>query len=488
MAGKHCSTVFFIGALTVALGFSPNSPGGQQIHFQLQEGDWPPVYKQPEQIHIAYGDDPTQMYIVWNTLKDTNSAVRYKLAGDTSGKVAQGVSRKFVNGMPWKPHVQYVHRVKLTDLQPGQTYEYVCGSEQGWSPVFAFTAMRDGTNWSPRFAVYGDMGNINAQSLPRLQQDTQKGLYDAVLHVGDFAYDLDKEYGKIGDEFMRQIEPIAANLPYMTCPGNHEMTNNFSNYRHRFVMPGDELGDKMFFSFNIGPAHIISFSTEYYFYVYYGPMQAVEQYKWLERDLQEANKPENRAKQPWIITMAHRPMYCSNNDKDDCAKSESIIRTGWPKFHLLPLEPLFYKYGVDLELWAHEHSYERLWPVYDRKVYNGSYAEPYTNPDAPVHIITGSAGCQERIDNFTRTVEPWSAVRISDYGYTRMTIYNDSHLYMEQVSDDQNGKILDSFMIKKDNHGPYSQREWYTPDYNKIMMDMKKKGLKEFPLSSSNGL
>lgn len=28
--------------------------------------------------------------------------------------------------------------------------------------------------------------------------------------------------GQVGDEFMRQIEPIAAYVPYMVCPGNHE--------------------------------------------------------------------------------------------------------------------------------------------------------------------------------------------------------------------------------------------------------------------------
>ena len=41
-----------------------------------------------------------------------------------------------------------------------------------------------------RFAVYGDFGNDNAQSLPRLQQEIQRGKIDAVLHVGDMAYDL----------------------------------------------------------------------------------------------------------------------------------------------------------------------------------------------------------------------------------------------------------------------------------------------------------
>ena len=66
------------------------------------------------------------------------------------------------------------------------------------------------------------MGNINAVSLPRLQRETQSGMYDMILHVGDFAYDMNDDNGTRGDEFMRQIEPIAAYVPYMTCPGNHE--------------------------------------------------------------------------------------------------------------------------------------------------------------------------------------------------------------------------------------------------------------------------
>lgn len=43
--------------------------------------------------------------------------------------------------------------------------------------------------------------------------------------------------------------------------------------------------------------------------------------------------------------------------------------------HAYGLERLFYKYGVDLEIWAHEHTYERMYPVYNRTVYNGSHGK-----------------------------------------------------------------------------------------------------------------
>lgn len=56
---------------------------------------------------------------------------------------------------------------------------------------------------------------INARSLGRLQNLTQYGDLDAVLHVGDFGYDLPY----FGDEFFRAIEPVASRVPYMALPG-----------------------------------------------------------------------------------------------------------------------------------------------------------------------------------------------------------------------------------------------------------------------------
>ena len=46
-------------------------------------------------------------------------------------------------------------------------------------------------------------------------------------------------------------------------------------------------------------------------------------------------------------------------------------------------------------------------------------------------------GCDEDHDPFPKDYPPWTAFRSTDYGYTRMTIHNKTHLYMEQVSVDK---------------------------------------------------
>lgn len=245
-------------------------------------------------------------------------------------------------------------------------------------------------------------------------------------------------------------------------------SSNFSNYRYRFSMPGGL--DSLMYSFDMGPMHIISISTEVYYFMNYGIKPLVFQYEWLEQDLIKANLPENREKHPWIIVMGHRPMYCSDTDSDDCSHHETLTRVGLPFLHFFGLEDLLYNYGVDLEIWAHEHSYERLWPIYNYTVYNGSLEQPYTNPKAPVHVISGSAGCKEGTDQFNDTRPAWSAFVSTDYGYMRLKAYNKTHLYLEQVSDNKQGAVIDFFWLIKDHHGayPYSKMDWAKLDHMRL--------------------
>ncbi|KAH7730749.1 nucleotide pyrophosphatase/phosphodiesterase [Aphelenchoides avenae] len=367
-----------------------------------------------------------RLWVTWLTFDDTeDSIVEYGI--NKLDKEAKGSADYFVDGGS-KKTVRYTHRVLLENLEPGKRYFYRVGSVFGWSSIFSFVALEPRSDGGYRYAIFGDMGNVNARSLGKIQRLAQDGDYDVILHVGDFAYNFDTNEGAFGDEFMRQIEPAAAYVPYMSVVGNHENNYNFSHYVNRFTMPDSE--HNLFYSFDLGHAHFIAFSTEFYFYTNYGWTQIANQWKWLIDDLEKANR--NRDKVPWIITMGHRPMYCSDFDGDDCTKYDSITRTGLPLTHAYGLEKLFYKYGVDLELWAHEHSFERMYAVYNRTVFNGTES-PYVDPPAPVHIVTGSAGCQENTDTFVVHPGPWSAYRSSNYGFSRMQIFNATHLYFEQT-------------------------------------------------------
>ncbi|KAK6304378.1 hypothetical protein J4Q44_G00249640 [Coregonus suidteri] len=110
------------------------------------------------------------MEITWTTFNETEeSTVEYGLWGGRLFELtAKGNATLFVDGGSEGRKI-HIHRVTLTDLRSASAYVYHCGSEAGWSDVFSFTALNESASWSPRFAIYGDMGNENPQSLARLK-------------------------------------------------------------------------------------------------------------------------------------------------------------------------------------------------------------------------------------------------------------------------------------------------------------------------------
>ncbi|TKC40055.1 hypothetical protein EI555_019865, partial [Monodon monoceros] len=403
----------------------------------------------PEQVHLSYPGETGCMTVTWTTWVPTPSEVQLfglQLWGPLPLQ-AQGTFSPFMDGgILWRK--LYIHRPNHTAGAAAQVYR--CGSTQGWSRRFLFRALKNGPHWSPCLAVFGDIGTDNPRALPRLCSDTQQGRYDAVLHVGDFTYNVDQDNAHVRDKFMNLIEPVAASLPYVTCPGNHEDHYNFSNYKARFIMPGDSEGlwyrappgrETVSLAGERPPGNLWMSPLDLPRLPLLQPLPLT-----LRPSLQKANK--NPAAPPWIITMGHRPMYCSSADWDDCTWRESKVRRGLlGKFY--ELEDLFYKYGVDLQLWAHERSYEHPWPIYNYHVFNGSREMPYTHPRVPVHIITGSAAsrrCEERLTPLTLFPRPWSAVLIKEHGYTRLHNLNETRVHIQQVSDDQ---IVDDVWVMR---------------------------------------
>jgi hypothetical protein len=118
------------------------------------------------------------------------------------------------------------------------------------------------------------------------------------------------------------------------------------------------------------------------------------------------------------------------------------------------LEELLVKYNVDLEIWAHQHSYERLYPVDNYTVYKKYVIDIdnqtiYYNSPKPVQITSGSPGCNELLTPFKNITYDWTAFRSETYGYGHMYIYNSTHIHINQknaITKD----IVDSFWIVKE--------------------------------------
>ena len=103
--------------------------------------------------------------------------------------------------------------------------EYKVGNDGSESKIFSFKTFPkyDAFNsWSPEVVVFGDLSDKDGKIYGRLTDEVRQGKVDMVVHLGDLAYDLHWKNGRVGDSFMRKMEPIAAYVPYQVAPGNHE--------------------------------------------------------------------------------------------------------------------------------------------------------------------------------------------------------------------------------------------------------------------------
>lgn len=177
---------------------------------------------QPEQIHLSYTSSllfssysssrlvclaiPNEMTVTWSTqLLTNNTVVEYSLVNDPLNLSVNATLSTFHDGSTGS-RTLYFYRATMKNLKMNTTYSkiktiffmffvsigifcfsvYHVGSPLGWSSRYSFRTILETDRKS--FAVYGDLGVVNAQSLPRLQREAQLNYYDAILHVGDFAY------------------------------------------------------------------------------------------------------------------------------------------------------------------------------------------------------------------------------------------------------------------------------------------------------------
>lgn len=424
----------------------------------------------PEQISLSWTENENEMRATWVTLwwvPKTWIAYRPILCDtdQTDFKFIEGEKNMFEAGDDITHNI-WIHTGVMTDIRAECSYEYYVGMSWLWSDTFYFAGLTpdyekpyEQLNMLTKVLVFGDwgIGPIGHDTMDLLYKHSKLRTFDAILHIGDLGYDLHDFNGHVGDIFGRIKEPVAANFPYMTIPGNHEDHNNATAYKHRYLMPENEANNKTntFYSFNLGPAHYVMFDTEINFDDdKVGAAQT--QYNWLVDDLTQANK--ERDIRPWLILGSHHPLYCSVNwripmmpyrfdnlkSNGDCGEDSLQYQAYY--------EELFNEMGVDIYFQAHVHNYERDSPIYKNVTVKSEKDEQnyHFNANAPVYIVSGNAGNHEgHNDPISPTPQDWEIAESNSYGYGRFIVYNSTHAYWEYF-DSYTEEVIDYLWLEKD--------------------------------------
>jgi acid phosphatase type 7 len=186
----------------------------------------------------------------------------------------------------------------------------------------------------------GDIASCEAPGAAETSPLVQSLGPDAVLTLGDNAYP-----DGTADDYARCYEPTwgAFKAKTFPAPGNHDYhTPGAAAYFDYFGSraPGP------FYSFNLGPWHIVSLNSEIPHGVY------APQLRWLRRDLAADSR---RCE----LLYWHRPRWSGGPHGSDLGMS-ALWRAA-------------YNHGVDVVLAGHEHSYQRFYRLDSHGRFDGRY-------------------------------------------------------------------------------------------------------------------
>jgi len=285
----------------------------------------------PEQINLQVANGDT-VVVSFVTFEDTAPENPPFVVLD--GKRVEGVTHE--HKTPAGTRTLYMHFVRLSGLEPRKKYPYTVssgGKTAHLSETQEFRAPY--SSGETRLNIFGDMGVYQWTNMGNLLQDCEDGTADAVIHMGDHAYNEGQNDEKRGDGYMNMYSKILSQCPWVPVVGNHEYYSSEyikryqdSTWQHwddvkslQALLTGGTLhagssqsvvpsGSARWFSVDFGLVHWISLDLNLYFGTDDGSAELKQQQAdWLTKDLAEANA--NRATRPWIVAGSHYPFYCS---------------------------------------------------------------------------------------------------------------------------------------------------------------------------------
>ncbi|PRD45521.1 purple acid phosphatase family protein [Sphingobacterium haloxyli] len=378
----------------------------------------PTVY--PDRITLSITAQPsTRQAISWRTDSSVSKGYAQIKAEESTADMEKGVKQvpaalHRLQVVDPAPRQDNYHQVVFEDLHPGTAYTYRVGDGTHWSEWLQFRTAEDPEASSSFSFIYlGDAQNDLKSRWSRAIRKAFQHAPDArfILHAGDLINraNTDREWG----EWHQGAGFIHGMIPAVPTPGNHDHSWNDKiekpvldpHWPAQFLLPknGPEGQQASVYYVDYQQVRIISLNSQV---ILHDAAARENQAKWLEQLLKNNTRR-------WTIVTMHHPIYSTAKNRDNAVLKQRF-------------EPLFDKYGVDLVLQGHDHTYAR-----------GKGKQE----DSPVYVLSVAGPKMYKSDS-----ERWMDVSYVDTQmYQIITVDDDSLTYK---AFDLNGILKDEFKLE----------------------------------------
>ena len=332
-----------------------HSHSHSQSHSHQKDGlhHWEIPSKDPDRIILTFNGNPsTKRAVTWRTDSSVKKAeAQIAVAGLNSDFVKEASTytantEEFDLGL-YKSNKSLIvnyHSVVFENLKPNTLYAYRVGFAENWSEWIQFKTAND--TYSPtQFVYFGDAQNDILNHWSRVIRMAYKTAPDAsfVIHAGDLVDSAHKD-----NEWAQWFKAggfIHSQWTAIPVVGNHEF-QRFDGYegtlprrlsiqwRPQFTLPVEEnLDEKL---------HETVYSVEYQDIL----VLVLNSTGHLEEQTEYIREKLTNSDAKWKIVTNHHSVFSPAEGRDF-----EYARKVW--------KPMFEKYGVDLVLNGHDHTYAR---------------------------------------------------------------------------------------------------------------------------------
>ena len=349
--------LFSLFILVIFFNCNSNHHSHSHSHSHSHQKDglhhWEIPSKDPDRIILTFNGNPsTKRAVTWRTDSSVKKAeAQIAVAGLNSDFVKEASTytantEEFDLGL-YKSNKSLIvnyHSVVFENLKPNTLYAYRVGFAENWSEWIQFKTAND--TYSPtQFVYFGDAQNDILNHWSRVIRMAYKTAPDAsfVIHAGDLVDSAHKD-----NEWAQWFKAggfIHSQWTAIPVVGNHEF-QRFDGYegtlprrlsiqwRPQFTLPVEEnLDEKL---------HETVYSVEYQDIL----VLVLNSTGHLEEQTEYIREKLTNSDAKWKIVTNHHSVFSPAEGRDF-----EYARKVW--------KPMFEKYGVDLVLNGHDHTYAR---------------------------------------------------------------------------------------------------------------------------------